>query len=42
MIKILNVKQDFLNHLDLELGIYLDFGICNLEFISGRPIKRYG
>ena len=35
MIKIPNFEQDRLGHLDLELGIYLDFGVCDLEFISG-------
>jgi hypothetical protein len=35
MIKIPNSKQDRFGHSNLELGIYLDFGICNLESISG-------
>jgi hypothetical protein len=42
MVKIPNFEQDFPGHSDLELGIYLDFGICNSEFISGRSINRYG
>ncbi len=32
MIKIPNFKQNSLSHLDLELGIYLDFGFWILEF----------
>jgi len=34
MIEISNSKQDLLCHLDLELGTYLDFGICNLELVA--------
>ncbi len=32
MSKILNLKQDRVGHLDLEIGIYLGFGICHLGF----------
>ncbi len=32
MIKIPNVKQNRLGHLDLELGVYLGFGFWDLEF----------
>jgi hypothetical protein len=32
MNKIRNLKQNRFGHLELELEIYLEFGICNLEF----------
>jgi hypothetical protein len=31
MIKISNSKRNSFGHSNLELGIYLGFGICNLE-----------
>jgi hypothetical protein len=31
MTKIRNSKQTCFGHLDLELGAYLGFGICDLE-----------
>jgi hypothetical protein len=34
MIKIPNFKQDRLGHLDLELGIYLEFVICDLKLVA--------
>jgi hypothetical protein len=38
MSKIQNFKQNSLGHLGLEIGIYLGFGICHLEFAIAKLV----
>ena len=42
MIKIQNSTQSFFGHLDLKIGIYLGFGISQLEFVIANQARFPG